>query len=148
RLNDWKEILGLCRAVSRPDPQAQGYRHDRQSSGAQGRRCPRGDRSARCDASLSAQIFAGPEPDRDAFQQAQSLSAQGRRTNNSAPAPPDRQIRAYPHYPRNFQLFSACRLCGKSTEICSSLLVLDEPTASLDVRVQAVILDLLAKLRD
>jgi hypothetical protein len=32
-----------------PDPQAQGYRHDRQSSGAQGRRCPRGERSARCD---------------------------------------------------------------------------------------------------
>jgi peptide/nickel transport system ATP-binding protein len=29
-----------------------------------------------------------------------------------------------------------------------SLLVLDEQTASLDVRVQAVILDLLAKLRD
>ena len=38
-------------SAARPDPQAQGYRHDRQSSGAQGRRCPRGDRSARCDAS-------------------------------------------------------------------------------------------------
>src|SRR4029077_3890749 len=116
----WKEILGLCRAVPRPDPQAQGYRHDRQSSGVQGRRCPRGDRSARCDASLSAQILAGPEPDRDAFQQAQGLSAQGRRTNNSAPAPPDRQIRAHPHYPRSLQLFQACRLCVKSTGICSS----------------------------
>ena len=75
--------------------------------------------AARCDASLSAQILAGPEPDRDAFQQAQGLSAQGRRTNNSAPAPPDRQIRAYPHYPRSFQLFQACRLCVKSTGICS-----------------------------
>ena len=62
-------------------------------------------------------IFAGPEPDRDAFQQAQGLSAQGRRTNNSAPAPPDRQIRAYPHYPRSFQLFQACRLCVKSTNL-------------------------------
>ena len=40
-------------------------------------------------------------------------------TNNSAPAPPDRQIRAYPHYPRSFQLFQACRLCVKSTGICS-----------------------------
>ena len=38
------------------------------------------------------QIFAGPEPDRDACQQAQGLSAQGRRTNNSAPAPPDRRF--------------------------------------------------------
>jgi len=37
--------------------------YDRQSSGTQGCRCPRGDRSARRDASLSAQIFAGPEPD-------------------------------------------------------------------------------------
>ena len=64
--------------------------------------------------------FTGPEPDRDAFQQAQGLSAQGRRANNSAPAPPDRQIRAYPHYPRSFQLFQACRLCVKSIEICSS----------------------------
>jgi hypothetical protein len=36
----------------------QGYRHDRQSSGTQGCGCPRGDRSARRDASLSAQIFA------------------------------------------------------------------------------------------
>ena len=62
----------------------------RQSSGAQGRRCPRGDRSARRDASLSAQIFPGPEPDRDAFQPAEGLSAQGRRANNSSPAPPNR----------------------------------------------------------
>ena len=29
------------------------------------------------------------------------------------------QIRAYPHYPRSFQLFQACRLCVKSTGICS-----------------------------
>ena len=86
-------------------------------------KCPRPrdlSRPGLLDASLSAQIFAGPEPDRDAFQQAQGLSAQGRRTNNSAPAPPDRQIRAYPHYPRSFQLFQACRLCVKSTGICSS----------------------------
>ena len=27
---------------------------------------------------------------------------------------------AYPHYPRSFQLFQACRLCVKSTGICSS----------------------------
>jgi hypothetical protein len=43
--------------------------------------------------------------------------------NNSAPAPPHRQIRAYPHYPRSFQLFQACRLCVKSTGICSRLTV-------------------------
>ena len=30
-------------------------------------------------------------------------------------------IRAYPHYPRSFQLFQACRLCVKSTGICSNL---------------------------
>ena len=100
--------------------------------------CPRGDRSARCDASLSAQILAGPEPDRDAFQQAQGLSAQGRRTNNSAPAPPDRQIRAYPHYPRSFQLFQACRLCVKSTGICSRLVVRQSSYVVLDCLAQVL----------
>jgi hypothetical protein len=58
------------------------------------------------------------------FSDGQGLSAQDRRTNNSAPAPPDRQIRAYPHYPRSFQLFQACRLCVKSTGICSSFAVI------------------------
>ena len=36
--------------------------------GPQGCRRPRGDRSARRNASLSAQIFARPEPDRDVLQ--------------------------------------------------------------------------------
>jgi hypothetical protein len=33
------------------------------------------------------------------------------------------QIRAYPHYPRSFQLFQACRLRVKSTGICSSYFI-------------------------
>jgi hypothetical protein len=40
-----------------------GYRWQRR----EGRWCSRGDRSARCDVSLSAQILARPEPDRDAL---------------------------------------------------------------------------------
>jgi hypothetical protein len=47
--------------------------------------------------------FARPEPDRDAFQQAQGRSAQGCRADNSAPAPPDRSLRRDPHRPRSFQ---------------------------------------------
>jgi putative SOS response-associated peptidase YedK len=43
---------------------------------------------------LSAQIFAGPERDRDAFQQVKGLSAKGGRANNSSPAPQDRFVRA------------------------------------------------------
>ena len=39
-------------------------------------------------------ILAGPEPDRDAVQQAQGVSAQGGGANNSSPAPPDRNLRA------------------------------------------------------
>jgi hypothetical protein len=53
------------------------------------------------------------------FQQAQGPSAQGCRAHNSSPAPPNRQIRAYPHGPRSFQLFQARRLCVKSNGICS-----------------------------
>ena len=98
-----------------PDPQARGYRHDRQSSGAQGRRCPLGDRSARCDASLSAQIFTGTVSSR-------CLSASSRLI---CARPPSEQFRACAaewtflrsHYPRSFQLFQACRLCVKSTGI-------------------------------
>ena len=41
-------------------------------------------------------------------------------THNSSPAPPNRQIRAYPHGPRSFQLFQARRLCVKSNGIGSS----------------------------
>src|SRR5262249_57091327 len=33
--NEWSQVSGLRRTVSGPDPQAQGYRHDRQSSCAQ-----------------------------------------------------------------------------------------------------------------
>jgi hypothetical protein len=40
----------------------------RQPSRPQGCRRPRGDRSARRNTSLSAQIFARPEPDRDVLQ--------------------------------------------------------------------------------
>jgi hypothetical protein len=126
RSHDQKDHRGRPKRRAQCDTVA-GCRADwpkkakKRNSWIKGEACPRGDRSARCDASLSAQILAGPEPDRDAFQQAQGLSAQGRRTNNSAPAPPDRQIRAYPHYPRSFQLFQACRLCVKSTGICLAL---------------------------
>jgi hypothetical protein len=52
--------------MSRPDAQTQRHRHDRQPAGTQGCRCLRVDRGARRDASISAQIFARPEPDRDA----------------------------------------------------------------------------------
>src|SRR5215831_14066595 len=90
-----RKFLALYRTASCSDPQAQGYRHDRQPAGTQGGRCSRGHRGARRKASLSAQIFARPEPDRDAFQQAQGGSAQGRRTDNSASAPPDRPVRAH-----------------------------------------------------
>jgi hypothetical protein len=53
------------------------------------------------------------------MQQAQGPSAQGCRAHNSSPAPPNRQIRAYPHGPRSFQLFQASRLCVKSNGIRS-----------------------------
>ena len=46
------------------------------------------------------------KPDRDALQQAQGLSARGRRTNNSAPAPPDRQLRASPSLPAKLPTIS------------------------------------------
>ena len=121
RLNDWKEILGLCRAVSRPDPQAQGYRHDRQSSGAQGRRCPRGDRSARCGTLRDPPKYSPDlNPIEMPFSKLKAYLRKAAELNNSAPAPPDRQICAYPHYPRSFQLFQACRLCVKSTGILLS----------------------------
>jgi transposase len=45
------------------------------------------------DASLSAPILARPESHRDAVQQAEGISAQGGGTNNSSPAPPNRQVR-------------------------------------------------------
>jgi hypothetical protein len=43
----------------------------------------------------------------------------------------DPQLRQYPHGPRSFQLFQACRLCMKSTGICSSLRAQDSPAAML-----------------
>ena len=101
------------------DAQAQGYRHDRQPAGTQGGRCSRGHRGARRKASLPAQIFARPESDRDVFQQAQGRPAQGGRTDNSASAPPDRPLRAHTDRARSVKLFQPCRLCVKSTGICS-----------------------------
>ena len=50
----------------------------------------------------------------------QGPSAQGCRAHKSSPTPPNRQIRAYPHGPRSFQLFQARRLCVKSNGIGSS----------------------------
>jgi transposase InsO family protein len=78
-----------------------------------------GNRSARCDASLSAQIFPRLEPDRDAFQPDEGVSAQGRRAHCSSSAPPHRLVRPQPHRPRSYQLFLARRLCVKLTGICS-----------------------------
>ena len=75
---------------------------------------------ARRKASLAAQIFARPESDRDVFQQAQGRPAQGSRTDNSASAPPDRPLRARTDGARSVKLFQPCRLCVKSTGICSS----------------------------
>src|SRR6516162_6730942 len=62
RLNDRKEVPGLCRTVSCSDAQAQGYRHDRQPAGAQGGRCSRGHRGARRNASLSAKYSPDLNP--------------------------------------------------------------------------------------
>src|SRR6516225_11575471 len=76
------------RTVSGPHPQAQGYRHDRQSSCAQSCWHTRSDRSARRYASLSAPVLARPQSHRDAVQQAEGVSAQGGGTNDSSPAPP------------------------------------------------------------
>src|ERR1700760_2444340 len=45
---------------------------------AQGRRSPRGHRSARGDASIPAHIFPRPEPDRNVLQPDEGWSAQGR----------------------------------------------------------------------
>src|SRR5262245_31091947 len=50
--------------------------------------------SARRHASLSAPILAGPEPHRDAVQQAQGRSAHGGGTNSSSPAPPNWHVRS------------------------------------------------------
>jgi len=43
----------------------------------------------------------------------------GGRTDNSASAPPDRSLRAHTNRARSVKLFQPCRLCVKSTGICS-----------------------------
>ena len=96
-----KKFLPMSSGVS-PRPSSARYRHDRQSS-AHNRWCPRGDRSTRCDASLSPKYSPDLNPIEMPFSKLKPICA-SRRTNNSAPAPPDR-LRAYPHYPRSFQLF-------------------------------------------
>ena len=104
-----------------PTLQAQRHRDARQSSGAQGRRCPRGHRSARGNASIPAQIFPRPEPDRDVLQPDEGRSAQGGRAHNSSPPPPDQVIRSDRHPSPSRQLFQARRLCVKSIGICSNV---------------------------
>ena len=106
-----------------PTLTAQRHRDARQSSGAQGRRCPRGHRSARGNASIPAQIFPRPEPDRDVLQPDEGRSAQGRGAHNSSPPPPDQVIRSDHHPSPSRQLFQARGLCVKSIGICSKWLL-------------------------
>src|SRR5207249_9605421 len=81
----------------------------------------RGDRSTGRETSLSAAILTGSEPHRDAIQQAQGVAAETGRANRFPSLPQDRLIRSKPHRPRSPQLLQACRLCVKSTGICSRL---------------------------
>ena len=76
RRNDREEILDLRRALSCPNPKRNDIMmiDDLLAHKAAG---VRKAIEARCDASLSAQIFPRSEPNRDAFQQAECLSAQG-----------------------------------------------------------------------
>ena len=74
---------------------------------------------ARRHPSLSPAIFAGSEPDRDAIQQTQGVSAQGGGAENSWPASSNQNIRAQSHRTRSQELFQARWLCVKLTGICS-----------------------------
>jgi hypothetical protein len=78
------------------------------------------------NASLSAQIFARPKPDRDVLQQVEGLSTQSRRADNSSPTPPSRLVRSQRHLLRSRELFGARKLCVKSIGICSRFLEVEK----------------------
>ena len=82
--------------------------------------CTRGHRSSRREATLSAQIFAGPQPDRASLQQTQGASTKSCRANHSAPLPQDRRACGRIQPARMHQLLPPCRLRFYVTGIRSS----------------------------
>ena len=113
-----KKFLAYVERCLLPDPQAQGYRHDRQSSGAQGRRCPRGDRSARCEFRYLPKYSPDLNPIEMPFSK---LKAYLRKAAERTIPRLRRRIGSFARTlnPQSFQLFQACRLCVKSTGIRS-----------------------------
>src|SRR4029453_1983986 len=101
------------------DAQAWRHRGDRQPSGPQSCRRQGCHRGRRRDVTVSAAVLAGPQPDRDAVQKIQSISAKGRRANCRWSLPSDTFVRANRQSRGMSKLLQTCRLCVHMTGICS-----------------------------
>src|SRR5262245_12783694 len=120
RANQRSSVRGLYRAMLGSDAQAWRHRGDRQPSGPQSSRREGCHRGCWRNVTVSAAVLAGPQPDRDAVQQIQSISAKGRRANCPWSLPSDTFVRANCQSQGMSQLLQTCRLCGHMTGICSS----------------------------
>src|SRR4029453_326182 len=121
RANQRSSVRGLYRAMLGTDAQAWRHRGDRQPSGPQSFRREGCHRGCRRNVTVSAAVLAGPQPDRDAVQQIQSISAKGRRANCSWSLPSDTFVRASRQSRGMSKLLKKCRVCVHMTGICSSL---------------------------
>src|SRR5262245_20243557 len=119
RANQRSSVRGLYRAMLGTDAQAWRHRGDRQPSGPQSCRRQGCHRGRRRDVTVSAAVLAGPQPDRDAVPQIQSIYAKGRRANCRWSLPSDTFVRANRQSRGMSKLLQTCRLCVHMTGICS-----------------------------
>src|ERR1700750_547629 len=122
--NQRSSVRGLYRAMLGADAQPWRHRGDRQPSGPQSCRRQGCHRGRRRDVTVSAAVLAGPQPNRDAVQQIQSISAKGRRANCRWSMPSNTFVRANRQSRGMSKLLQTCWLCAHMTGICSKTRVI------------------------